>query len=258
MGKQLLEYYQRADALGGIQAKVRLAGITGVTSTQAGGEPDTKATLATFEQAFKIVTGEFKPQDARSAAAPIAFTAPASNDAQEKRLRRYNKVVAECMVQRALFFKRPEDTYSRLTEAAAEGLECARASIWFYDRNQSVIRCADLFERENGGKHSAGVELGAKDFPAYFRALETARTIPAHDAHQDPRTAEFSKVYLTPLKITSMLDVPIWVDDKMVGVVCHEHIGPRRTWNADDENFAYTIAGLVALAEELKRERSKS
>ena len=49
-----------------------------------------------------------------------------------------------------------------------------------------------------------------------------------------------------------MLDVPIWVDGRMVGVVCNEHIGPERTWNPDDENFAYTIGGLAALAEELK------
>ena len=75
----------------------------------------------------------------------------------------------------------------------------------------------------------SGVELFAKDFPGYFRALREERSIAAHDAHKDPRTKEFSD-YLAPLGINSMLDAPIYVGGKMIGVVCNEHIGPKRTW----------------------------
>lgn len=27
----------------------------------------------------------------------------------------------------------------------------------------------------------------------------------------------------------------------MVGVVCHEHVGPKRLWTKDEETFAYLI-----------------
>jgi GAF domain-containing protein len=45
-----------------------------------------------------------------------------------------------------------------------------------------------------------------------------------------------------------MLDVPIWVGQRMVGVICHEHVGPSRTWNSDEETFSYLMSNFVALA----------
>ena len=36
----------------------------------------------------------------------------------------------------------------------------------------------------------------------------------------------------------------------MAGVVCHEHLGPARTWDADEERFAYLMAGFLSLAME--------
>jgi len=96
--------------------------------------------------------------------------------------------------------------------------------------------------------HSAGAVLRSDSFPTYFAALASQRTIAAHDAHEDPRTSCFSVPYLTPLGINSMLDVPIWTGGKMIGVVCHEHVGPARTWSHDDEDFAYLMSNFVALA----------
>jgi GAF domain-containing protein len=47
-----------------------------------------------------------------------------------------------------------------------------------------------------------------------------------------------------------MLDVPIWVRGTMAGVVCHEHVGPARIWNSDEESFAYLMSALLALSME--------
>jgi GAF domain-containing protein len=44
-----------------------------------------------------------------------------------------------------------------------------------------------------------------------------------------------------------MIDVPIWVGDAMVGVICHEHVGGRRNWTNDEETFGYVMSGLIAL-----------
>jgi hypothetical protein len=34
----------------------------------------------------------------------------------------------------------------------------------------------------------------------------------------------------------------------MVGVICHEHRGVKRTWNSDEETFAYLMSNFVALS----------
>ncbi len=73
------------------------------------------------------------------------------------------------------------------------------------------------------------------------------RAIAAHDAHRDPRTSEFSESYLRPNSISSMLDAPIWLEGKMVGVVCNEHVGPSRVWTPEEERFAASVADFASL-----------
>jgi GAF domain-containing protein len=256
MGQRLLELYTQADALGGFPAKVRLAGLLGITSTQAGSVPDTPEVIDKCASALKTLKEELRvsptPSSGRLVAPAHAPLPAAAGKDAELRLRRFNQVIADVLGQRSVFFARPKESFARLTEAAADGLQCGRASIWFYDDRRTLIRCADLFER-SAAKHSTGIELQASAFPKYFAALQTQRTIAAHDAHTDARTAEFAKPYLAPLGIGAMLDVPVWVDGQMVGVVCNEHMGNRRDWTSDDENFAYAMAGFVALAEERRR-----
>lgn len=232
MGKRLSELYAKADSLGGFPAKVRLAGLVGITSTQAGAVADTPELIERCEQALKTMglgktasSGAIPRAEGPASSPPSGRLAPSSvllspatGHATEGRLRRFNQIIADILGQRSVFFARP----------------------------------ADLFERE-ASKHSSGLELAASSFPSYFAALQTERTIAAHDAHTDPRTAEFSAPYLKVLGIGAMLDVPVWVEGRMVGVVCHEHVGGAMRWTSDDENFAYSMAGFVALAEERRR-----
>ena len=50
-----------------------------------------------------------------------------------------------------------------------------------------------------------------------------------------------------PLGITSMLDAPVFLRGKMVGVVCHEHTGRPRRWQLHEELLASSFADFVAV-----------
>jgi PAS domain S-box-containing protein len=55
-----------------------------------------------------------------------------------------------------------------------------------------------------------------------------------------------------------MLDVPVWLEGKVVGVLCHEHIGPRREWQIEEIDFASSLATMVSLSiEAAQRARSE-
>ncbi|MGZ5970246.1 MAG: GAF domain-containing protein [Polyangiales bacterium] len=219
---------------------MRLASLARVTSTQAISGEDSPDVLSRLDAALEQVRTEFaRGQNERSLAHEVGGEVSA--------LRHQLQTFLDLMTQRGVFLGEVDSTIRRITEAAAMTINVERVSVWWLDGKRTKITCADLFERTTR-KHSSGIELMAKDFPAYFRAIETERTIAAHDAHKDPRTSCFSQPYLGPLGINSMLDVPIWAGQKMVGVVCHEHIGPKRTWLKDDETFAYLMASFVALA----------
>ncbi|MBK9000574.1 MAG: diguanylate cyclase [Myxococcales bacterium] len=141
-----------------------------------------------------------------------------------------------------------------ITETAVSALDVTRASVWLFDEARSRIVCEDLFERTTG-HHSRGIELAAGDYPRYFAALCSEEVIAASDAHTDPRTSEFSQSYLSALGIGAMLDAPIRSGGRVVGVLCHEHVGGERDFLTDEQNTASYLASLVSLSLELKRRR---
>lgn len=97
-------------------------------------------------------------------------------------------------------------------------------------------------------------KLHAKDYPGYFEALETPPGIVvSHDVMRDDRLADFWTLYFTPLGITSMLDVPVIRAGRLFGVICHEHVGPARTWSDEEVAAACGFGHLVALAVETEQ-----
>jgi hypothetical protein len=244
MGEKSQAFFDEASRLAGLLGKIRLASLAQITSTEASTGDDRPEVIARLEAAMVRLKTEFKapPQPGEAA---VRIAAPGGREARA--LRRHIQAYLDLMTQRALFLGNVEATVRRVNEAAATTLDVARVSVWWLAPDRSKIICADLFERDQA-THASGTELFARDFSPYFEALQSERTIAAHDAHNDPRTSCFSASYLGPLGITSMLDVPIWVRRRMAGVICHEHVGPARTWDSDEETFAYLMANFVALA----------
>jgi PAS domain S-box-containing protein len=166
---------------------------------------------------------------------------------REERLVRQNEALVRLARSEKLAGGQWMEILGEVTEAAAWALETERTSVWLYDAMHSRIRCAKLFELASQ-RHSSGAELAAEDYPAYFAALREEHTIAAHDARTDARTREFTENYLVPLGITSMLDAPIRAGGVIAGVICHEHVGPVRHWDVDEQNFAASVADLLSLA----------
>lgn len=138
-----------------------------------------------------------------------------------------------------------------ITEAAAQTLLVARVSVWLYNQDASAIECIDLYD-VNQQIHSSGQSLLKESYPVYFQTLEEERSIAVYDAINDKRTQELSATYLSVSGVVSLLDAPIWVGGRLVGVVFHEHCGELRQWTVDEENFAGSIADFVSLAMETK------
>ena len=196
------------------------------------------------------------------AARDVATVAAALADAErrqrlEERLRRNHAALMTLARVDALGSGAQAEALQKITETAADVLGVARSSVWLYNADQTSILCMELYIQKTG-THESGVELKQADFPAYFVALRSERSIAAHDAHTDPRTSCFSAPYLAPLGIGAMLDAPIRAGGRMIGVICNEHVGPARQWTADEEQFAGSLADFIALAlESAKRKQTE-
>ena len=173
-------------------------------------------------------------------------------------LNRFSDSLLSIVKGKALYSGDSKQAFEEITKAASTTLDVERASIWMYNSARNGIRSVDLYERQTDS-HSDGLVLLQVDFPSYFDALSEDRVIDANDAHTDPRTSEFSASYLTPVGITSMLDAPIRFGGKTVGVICLEHIGPARHWQADEMTYAASLADMVSHAVEAeKRARAEA
>ena len=151
-----------------------------------------------------------------------------------------------------------QDSLRQITETAARIVGVARASVWVIDDERTRMWCVDQFDAPTG-RHTCGAELARADYPRYFRALQEDRTICANDAYADERMAEFVPHYLPAFGVGAMLDAPVRVRGRAVGVVCHEHVGGPRAWTAAEEHFADCLANLVATAmESWERQRAEA
>jgi PAS domain S-box-containing protein len=150
-------------------------------------------------------------------------------------------------------------TLEKICSLAAFTLNVARVSYWWLqDEATAIVREFLFLEDKVSFDRSHGVRLTAAACPAYFRALAGKRPIVADNAFTDAATSELMDSYLGPLGITSMLDSPVWVRGEVVGVLCHEHIGPARRWSAEEIDFVSALASMASLAiEESNRVRSE-
>jgi PAS domain S-box-containing protein len=180
-------------------------------------------------------------------------------------LRRVQAGLLELATNADIYRGQRTEAFRVISQVAAQSLMVDRASIWFFTESQAAIRCADLYQQQTD-RHSSGIELPASGFPRYFTKLTTGDIIAADQAQTDSRTSEFADSYFVPLGITSVLDTPIWLEGKMVGVIWHEHIGPSRQWMLEEKQFAMSVANTISLVleaadrrkAELENEHSKN
>jgi len=158
---------------------------------------------------------------------------------QQQTLNTLTTVIDYILLDEAAFFK-------IITQRAAETLNIDRVSIWMQDSKNKNIRCKNIYERIKNNWDSGAI-LKRENYPKYFSALENNTVISASDAHTHPATSEFSNDYLTPLGIGAMLDIPIRRQGHLVGVICCEHVGGKRTWSSDEQGFVSALSDLISL-----------
>lgn len=135
----------------------------------------------------------------------------------------------------------------RVVGIASRMLGVGRAGVWHLRAGGRSLECVCQYDSRHG-LVDAGQSLEASEFPRYFAALADRRALAVSDAAADPATAELASAYLEPMRITSLLDAPIWLDGEMVGVICHEHTGEPRVWREEDVAFAGSMGDFAAMA----------
>jgi GAF domain-containing protein len=145
----------------------------------------------------------------------------------------------------SLFKNNLNHLFSKICDMAAHDLKISRVSIWILEENNTRLVRKQL--HEIGGSKTESATLLRNDFPGYFSALETHPFVAAEVAADHPDTREFKDVYLKPLEIVSMLDCPIVVDSKPVGVICCENQYTQKNWTSEDVLFVQSLSVHISI-----------
>jgi GAF domain-containing protein len=138
-----------------------------------------------------------------------------------------------------------ESIYPFVCQLAAAALKVERVGIWFLDNNDTILKCANVYQMSKG-THSSGLILDVSKISCYVESLQRRRSLPVEIVEALPWTVELYAGYCEPLGITSILDAGIFFEGRLTGVVCHEHVGPVRDWSSEERHFAESLADFVA------------
>ena len=145
-----------------------------------------------------------------------------------------------------------EDAFALICETAAETLEVERVNIWQHDPATGMLHCLHHYERtgtrHNPPEQDTRLYVGGD----YSDALREVRVINLSAGLDDE--SELAG-YLRRNGIGSLLDAPVRSAGELLGVICHEHVGPSRVWSPEDQAFTGSIGDYVAMAYEIDRRR---
>ena len=135
-------------------------------------------------------------------------------------------------------------------------LSIERINIWLLNKERDVIfSIAEYDKRTDAFSHHSVVYQ--KDVPTYFQHLMENKIILAPNIHTHPATFEFSNNYAKEYDVISLMDIPLRLNGKLIGVMCFEKTGMiPREFNEMEQIFAMALAQLVvAYIENNKRKQ---
>jgi PAS domain S-box-containing protein len=141
-----------------------------------------------------------------------------------------------------------QQAVEEFVKAIAEEIGVARVSIWQLNTEGNAIHKIGLYLHQKKAYDRNPATLEAEKYPNYFAVLKKGEIVAAHDAVNSNVTRELAANYFDVLGITSILDVPYFVDGQLAGVVSCEHVGEFRAWDSDEIGFVKSICDLVTHA----------
>jgi signal transduction histidine kinase/CheY-like chemotaxis protein len=163
----------------------------------------------------------------------------------EERAVRQRKAIADLALDPVVHSDDRDAAFSRLVQTACDTIHVARANIWQFSSDKTMLECVAFSGVDPRGA-TPGMQLKTADFPEYLKTLQKEGRMFVQDALHDERMQEFLEFYLVPMGITATLDAGIISQGKLVGIFSMAHRGGKRIWHPDEEAFAGTLAGMAA------------
>jgi PAS domain S-box-containing protein len=167
------------------------------------------------------------------------------NKIRQEKIENYNTISKKLSTTNFSNFNDIDSVVELIIKEAAIVSKANRVSYWKYTEN--TITCTNLFSTENHKLEKKKI-LKKEAYPIYFNSIKNETIINAPDVFNHLEISEFTKEAFLINDVKSMLDVPIFTNGQLTGIICFESTKNKRIWDNEDINFARTISDIISLA----------
>ena len=135
-------------------------------------------------------------------------------------------------------------TLAGLTEAAARILEVDEASVWEQDATWQEFVCSDLYKRSLD-RHESGEAWTREQHATLLDAIAAPNALVVEEQSECCTLPGVQKLYAADIR--AALNVPIMLNDRVVGRFVLARRTSGNAWTVEERLFAVALANLTAL-----------
>ena len=169
---------------------------------------------------------------------------------KDKKNKSYNETLKNITLNKEFHSEDFDENLSNILKNVSQKTGINRISYWIY--SDEYIKCHKLYIGDEN-KFESGLILFKKDFPNYFEAIEKELQVIANNVYKSKETQEFCHDYFPTYNIKSMLDTPINLNGKLIGILCLESTNTIKEWDNEDINFAKSLTDVIAISIETQK-----
>lgn len=132
-----------------------------------------------------------------------------------------------------------------ISKIAMEEMGINRVTVWTFSEKQT-IKCR-FKANKTSEDFDCGSTIDLNSYPTYLKFLLAEKIVIANDVFTNSCTFEI-KDYFKANDIYSTLDIPVFVDGLLFGIVCFENTGEGHFWSPEDVRFGSDVSQIISIA----------
>lgn len=135
-----------------------------------------------------------------------------------------------------------DDVMLEMARRIVVALRIERMSVWLLNKEGDALVSMGEYDARTREFHKE-TRLSKSEFPEYFHAIDQNRILYAEDVRTHPDTRCLNEAYSLPNDVITLLDIPLRLEGKLIGVMCYEKTGDvRKAFSSEEKAFAFSVS----------------
>ena len=170
----------------------------------------------------------------------------------EQKNKNYNEALKSFTTKSYALEENFDDILKDILITIAKKVDISRVSYWLFDGEK--LKCQNLYDKSKE-QFDNGFVILKKDYPTYFKEILSGSQVVATNVYEHAATQELIDDYFKKNNIKSLLDTPVYFNGNLNAILCFESNTKTKDWDADDVNFARSIAEVISLTIETQKRK---